>query len=304
MMDHQIIVGNICDEYAKIDNRILVIHKKNAGLSAARNSGSKIAKGEWITFVDGDDWVEYNTCEIIYQNIQDKDLDVVLFGAIRNSGKKEKKLTYNLKKTTYLDKKECKEMLKKILDFNSNLSSQWGKLYRKNFIKKNNLYNIESLKQGAEGIEFNIRVFERASKAVFIDEYLYHYRYNENSISACSTEENNLLILDCFCEIKKTLKNNENYEEILPFYYNRLLYVIVTTAVSGYFNPNNAGKYKIKKEKLKKYMENDIIKEALKNATYKNIDIKRKIILILIKIKAYRMVSIIVYFRYKSKSKF
>ena len=301
MMAHQIIAGKICDEYKEKDNRIYVIHKENAGLSAARNSGSKIAKGEWITFVDGDDWIEYNTCEIIYEYIQDKELDVALFGAIRNNEKKEQKLIYNFKETTFFDKKACEKMQIKILDFNSKLSSQWGKFYRKKFIEKNNLYNIESLKQGAEGIEFNIRVFEVANRAVFINEFLYHYRYNENSISSCSTDENNFLILDCFRQIKKTLQKKENYKEILPFYYNRLLYVIVTTAISGYFNPNNTEKYKVKKAKLKKYMEQDIIVETLKNTTYKKLDMRRKIIMIFLKIKAYKMISIMAYFRYKSK---
>lgn len=293
MMVLQIVVGNICDEYAQKDNRIFVIHKQNGGLSAARKSGSKIAKGEWVTFVDGDDWIECNTCEIIYQNSKNKELDVVLFGAIRDNEKIEKKLEYQFKETTYFNKRDCEEMQIKILDFNSNLSSQWAKFYKREFIQKNNLYNIESLKQGAEGIEFNIRVFQKANKAMFVNEFLYHYIYNENSISSFSTDENNYLILDCFREIKKTLGKSEFYEKVLPCYYNRLLYVIVTTAISGYFNPSNTEKYSRKKEKYKKYLNDPLIKETLKNANLRNIDLKRKIILLLIKFKCYRAIDLL-----------
>ena len=50
--------GKICDEYAEKDNRIQVLHKKNGGLSSARNYGCKAAQGKWIMFVDGDDWIE------------------------------------------------------------------------------------------------------------------------------------------------------------------------------------------------------------------------------------------------------
>jgi len=55
--------GNICDKYAKEDSRIQVLHKENGGLSSARNAGIAIATGEYIAFVDGDDWIDTNMYE-------------------------------------------------------------------------------------------------------------------------------------------------------------------------------------------------------------------------------------------------
>ena len=302
MMDHQIIAGNICDEYANIDNRIRVIHKKNEGLSAARNSGAKIAKGEWITFVDGDDWIELNTCELIYnKSLENTNLDVILYGRIRNSDTTETKQRYEFNTDTIFDRKGCAKLQKDILKFKSNLSAQTDKFYNRKFIEKNNLYNLEELKQGAEGIEFNIRVFQKAQKALFVNEFLYHYRYNEYSISSFSTDENNYFILDCFQEIKNTLQNNRNYNEILPLYYNRLLYVIVTTAISGYFNPSNKEDFKVKKYKFKKYLNNILVQEAIKKASWKDIGFERKLILILIKFKCYRIINFLAYIRKKQK---
>ena len=60
--------GNICDMYAKKDNRIIVFHKENGGLSSARNSGLEIAKGEYIGFVDSDDYVAHDMFEILYES--------------------------------------------------------------------------------------------------------------------------------------------------------------------------------------------------------------------------------------------
>lgn len=291
--------GEICDEYAKKDNRIRVIHKNNEGLSAARNSGSKEAKGEWITFVDADDWIEADMCEKVYNIINNKNIDVAICGYIRDIGNKQVKMKYEFSNNVIFDKQGCVELQKKILNFDSNLSTQPSKFYRRDFIEKNDLYNINELKQGAEGIEFNIRVFDKASSAMFINQFFYHYTYNDTSISSMSSEENNYLVLDCFKKIKETIQKNKNIDEILPIFYTRLLYVIVTTAISGYFHPKNKEKISIKKKKYKKFLNQDIIKEALKYGNIKTLDIKRKIIIILVKIKAFYLIDILAHFRKK-----
>ena len=71
----------ILENYAKKDNRIKIINQKNLGLSASRNKGIKYANGEYIFFVDADDWIELNTCEITYNFAKEKNLDLLLFGA-------------------------------------------------------------------------------------------------------------------------------------------------------------------------------------------------------------------------------
>lgn len=298
-MVRQIIVGDICDEYAKKDSRICVIHKENEGLAAARNTGSKIAQGRWITFVDGDDWVENNMCETIYKITENKKIDVAMYGIIRDTGKKKTKMRYEFDQDTLFDRQGCIELQKKILNFNSNLSMQYAKFYRRDFIVDNDLYNIKELKQGAEGIEFNIRVFAKANTAIFINEFFYHYMYNDVSISSFSSEENNYLVLACFRKIKENIQNNKNINEILPFFYNRLLYVIVTTAISGYFHPKNKERYSVKKQKYKEFLNQDIVKETLKNGNIKSLDIKRKIIILCVKLKMFYVINLLARFRKK-----
>lgn len=68
--------GKICDEYAKKDSRIIVIHKENGGVSSARNAGLRIAKGAYIGFVDPDDWIAEDMYEVLYSNAKKYDADV------------------------------------------------------------------------------------------------------------------------------------------------------------------------------------------------------------------------------------
>ena len=70
----------LCDEYEAGDARVRVIHKKNGGLSDARNAGMRIAKGEWIYFVDSDDWLDINAIQKLYQFAVDNHCDVVQGG--------------------------------------------------------------------------------------------------------------------------------------------------------------------------------------------------------------------------------
>lgn len=77
--------GRICDEYAAKDQRVKVIHQKNQGVSAARNNGMAAASGEWITFVDADDWFDTDACQHLINEAQKQDgCDVVIFSFVKN----------------------------------------------------------------------------------------------------------------------------------------------------------------------------------------------------------------------------
>lgn len=100
--------GEVCDTYSNKDSRIRVIHKSNEGVSSARNLGIQNAKGEFITFVDGDDWVETEYLEQLYFNIKDLGCDVAVCGGcdIDEQGKKLRSYAFEKKQVLQSEETE------------------------------------------------------------------------------------------------------------------------------------------------------------------------------------------------------
>jgi glycosyltransferase involved in cell wall biosynthesis len=104
--------GNICDEYAEKDKRIVVIHKENGGLSDARNAGLDIMKGEYVAFVDSDDWVSAKYVEDMYENLKKYDADISLSGTIYvyENNKKDTVLPINGNEGLYTQKEAVENL--------------------------------------------------------------------------------------------------------------------------------------------------------------------------------------------------
>ena len=293
--------GLICDEYCNDNEKITVIHQKNKGLCAARNVGYRIAKGEYISFVDADDWIELNFAEIMYMHAKEKNVDVISCKSYREYPNRT--LHYNCSyefNRVYLEK-ECKKLQEDILEFSANNACVYAKIIKKSLLDKYTIIHDEELRQGAEGIEFNIRLYGHVNRACFIEDELYHYRYNGDSISNKHNENNHYLVLKCFEKIKNEIMEYDNYENLLKKLYERLVFVVLTTAISGYFSPKNKESFRQKKEKYNNYLKNDLLKEAIKRADYKKMDFYRKVTFYCIKKKLYICVSIIARIRYLQK---
>lgn len=287
--------GCICDTFAKKDNRIKVIHQPNKGLSGARNTGVKNASGEYITFVDGDDWVE---ADLISSLLPKQREDIVIGKIVKNYPNKEKYYRYSMADGQKFNKNDQIDLQKQILNFNGNISAVYGKLINREYLFKNNIFHNEDLSQGAEGIEFNFRLFQSISTGIFIDRYVYHYVYNAESITTTPSQKNMILALRCFEKIQENIESNLKYSEaerklLLQSLNDRILYFIVTTAMSSIFNPKNGIPYTDKKNQLMKFMKNKTINMSFKNGDRSEIGIQRKIILLLIKFRLFSIINLL-----------
>lgn len=166
----------ICDYYTKVDSRIKVIHKNNSGVSEARNVGLKVAKGEYITFVDADDFVSKLYLEKMYILCKQNNCDISIIGTIEydenidkeyNSGK-------SLKRT--LDKTKA---LEEMLNEKYYYGCVWGKLYKSKMWE--NIFFNKNTKIG-EDLEVLYKVFLNSHKVnVNTKERLYYYTKNRNN---------------------------------------------------------------------------------------------------------------------------
>ena len=163
--------GKICDAYASKDRRIKVIHRKNGGLSAARNEGLDAATGEFLGFVDSDDWVEHNACELFYNIATQQDFDIVISD-------------YNICNNNNITIKNVKlreeRMLSDIL-LEINNCSVWNKFIRRKLFSKFNV--IFPTANMGEDLAIISQLFVNNIKVGKINNTLYNYFVNPNSIS-------------------------------------------------------------------------------------------------------------------------
>jgi hypothetical protein len=154
------------------------------------------------------------------------------------------------------------------------------------------------LKQGAEGIEFSLRVFASAKKALFVKEYFNHYRYNENSISKKVDEKNTQYLTDCYQEINKFISKLPQTKYFKSAFTQRVLYTLIAITLSTYFHASNNDSFRTKVEKFKKVLNNGIFREALHEGDFSKFDISRRITLYAIQMRLYFLLPIISNLKY------
>ena len=166
--------GNICEEYAAKDKRIRVIHKENGGLSDARNVGLGIAKGEYIAFVDSDDWVATNYLETLLKVIELTDSDICECEVLKTTGEIEKYKKSDEQYTSYSSEKALELLIcDKILH-----QYVWNKLYKRSCLK-----GIPFAVGKINEDEFwTYQVFGNARRITKISNVLYYYFQRGSSI--------------------------------------------------------------------------------------------------------------------------
>ncbi|RHQ63403.1 glycosyltransferase [Blautia sp. AF25-12LB] len=198
----------ICDYYAKQDTRVIVIHKENGGLSDARNAGLKVATGDYVLYVDSDDYIELNACEKLIQYATD-DVDFIV-GACREVHKKSVKYQKHTNITVgklYTAKDFAIESIKKGEWF----APAWLNMYKRQFLIDNELYYKKGIVY--EDMQMLPRLYLAATKIVYSDFCFYNYIIREGSImtSGKSLEKRNMS-LAIYKEWFELLHNVEDEE--------------------------------------------------------------------------------------------
>ena len=290
--------GEICDDYAKKDNRISVIHKKNEGLSAARNTGQNNATAEWIMFVDGDDWIETEMCSSLLSATHfGNNIELVMCEWVKDYGDYLKYNVFPFVNGQKFKENDCRDLLGKMLDFNNYLGTVPAKLYYKEFLSMNHLSHDANISHGVEGIIFNLRVFSKLSSAVFISQPLYHYMYNANSITGLMSTKTIDLLVRGLDIVDGEIINNKEKKYLESCFKSRVLSAIITSVLRGIYSPQNNYVRHERKVMLNNLLNRGVVKKYL-NMKWYGMPISKRIMLFLIKNKYYGLLSISSILRY------
>ncbi len=192
----------IAQEYAKRDNRISVIHQENKGVSAARNAGMKIASGKYISFIDGDDWIDLDFLEKLYNAAESSGADAACAEIKRPhaSGRSPYKLKFESSEvlSSVADKFKTLEIPRKCYACN--------KIYLLSELKRQNFKFIEG--KMFEDIYFTPRFLFNCKKVVTVPGVCYHYWVNERSITREMRDKNQIDLLAARADLIKFLRKN------------------------------------------------------------------------------------------------
>lgn len=229
----------LCDEWAKKDNRIKIIHKENGGVSSARNAGITLAKGNWIWFVDSDDTVEKNALEELAEYFNAAEL-----------------IVFNAK----IDELYAKD--EKFFDsyyFRYQFGFEpWNKLYKKSIIVDNDL-RFDTEENVGEDLLFNITYYQYADKYKFSTSKYYHYRVREDSAMQSNNEKRLEQQLRLYSKIYDVYKNKLDERILVQLFIMHLI-----SGINQCGKQNIFAKISLIEDSVKKYNFNkQVFKKAI-----------------------------------------
>lgn len=218
---------NILKDYASKDPRIKIISKENSGQATARNLGIKEAQGEYIAFVDADDFIEHDMFEKLYSKAKNNNLDIAMckIATYDNQTGEIKNNVWYYMLGVFRDFEKEFFTHNDTKNFTCNIAvTPYNKIYKTTLIKDNNILFPEGLI--FEDEKFFFDVYLRAQKVSIVDEFLYYYRINRKGSTVDISKENDYSdIILISKQIRETFKQTGNYEDYKILLTNRFIHL-------------------------------------------------------------------------------
>lgn len=252
----------MCDAWAEKDNRIKVIHKQNAGLGMARNSGMEIATGKYVLFVDSDDYIDVCSVQKSVFVASKNEPQIVMFGHndFDDYGK-IKPLKIKSDKLNFEGKDLLEDLLPGLFAYDRGLGVRTGnKMFLLDLLKSNNIFFKSEREIISEDAFFLLEVFKFVKKVSILPENLYYYYRNANSLTSTYKEDrpekNKQFLLKCMeiCDIN-------NYPECVKIALKARYHLYMFSALKHIVSADI--RYKYKKSKLKAIYEDKVLQSTL-----------------------------------------
>ena len=289
----------MCDEYAKQDTRIKVIHKKNAGQGFARNDGLEVATGEFVAFVDSDDFVDVTMYEKLYNTAKEHNLDIAFCG-LKRVRCDNLAILSNFKQVDKLKVFETKEQIKQILlgitgaEVNYSRDREYAisaccAIYSMIIIRENTIRFYSEREFISEDLIFQLDYLPKANRIAYLPDMFYFYRCNPESFSSKFKigrfEQDKKL----FKEIRRKLSLLYNIDDFSI----RVDRNFISYARSIVFKGNTKGisKDDVKKEIIRICSDKEL-EDVLTCFPYCKLPIKQAVLVFLIKYKLINLILI------------
>lgn len=281
--------GKICDEYAAKYNYIKVIHKENAGLGMARNTGLEHMTGEYVTFVDSDDYLEPDCIENLYIGLTENKVDMCKGGFQRFTGKN--KVLYTIRyNDEFFEKGEARtELLPRMIGSRPDRQDSiemcvCGALYAVAPIKEHSLRFPSERELISEDLVFNIDYMQYANGACTISDVGYKYRMNPGSLSTQYRSERFQQSCYFFLKMKKHLLDLK-YDEITILRLHRVFFVYIRVCIKQETRKISKLSSKESIKNIRRICSDEVVINAIKAYPVRQLGFKQFCFLIFIKNK-------------------
>lgn len=293
--------GKIADSCARKHPLIQVIHQENEGVAAARNTGIHLAKGEWLYFVDSDDWLADGAIDILLGKcLESADADIIMFDAWKNTGNRESSWEHFQKEAVWTEKKSVRRLQRGALYFQAAnmatsvpLAAPWDKIYKRMFLLQQEISFQPELKV-LDDMVFNMAAFGKANKVAYYKEKIYHYRYVPESITNSYTPDRIILDRKVWAYLNnymiKSFQEDEwaekDKDSFIQAYYCRIIKSFSICCRLVFFHPQNKKNLRHKIEYVKEILGTEPYQTAFHCVAMKNAEWRLKAVIIMGRLKA------------------
>lgn len=283
--------SKICDEYANADDRVRVFHQKNGGVHTARNLGIREAAGQYVLFVDADDWIERSTAEQVVKKITQSQADVVRFTYLREFENRTAEKRNTFVKEGLSEGNACRKVYRQTMGLLENewahpenfnyLATTCTSAYRRKLLLENEVEfePRDAIGSFEDGL-FNLKVMEKAKTFFYMDEALYHYRKtNTDSCTANYREKYMDKQLKLFAQLYE-IAEKEDSQQMMEAFYSRVIFSHLEISLNA-LKSKRSQKEKIKE--IHQLMESAVHKRARKHIELKYFPIKWKVYFLFVK---------------------
>lgn len=289
---------SICDGYAETDERIKVLHKENGGLVSARQAGIKVARGDYIFNLDGDDSLLDGALENAYKIISDTDADIVSFSYKCDIEGKIGDIKHEIVKEGLYDKAQIEKHIFPNLLSNKNMEHifyfLWGKAIKRELLEKHQL-NVNPAISLGEDLSCIVPCFLEANSVYMSKKAVYLYTIRNDSISTDFKTHQVTQIEDVILGLRSLkMKKPDDFDAQISRYSCFMCFAILAAAAEG----NHFSSIK----KLKELISGSLHEEEIQKAAFANITFKSRIAIFLMKRRNIRLAFYFLYFCKQLKS--